>query len=421
MSTFKITHDQQSPYTITGSHNTWIMKAGVIIESNGNGIYEASSLEHNTYVINGDLEGDGASNAGLRLEGGHATATVSKTGKVFGDLSVVLIGDHADLTNNGYIQGSGDGVSFRGDQSNLVNTGFIQSINGAAVSIGKADEFVLENDGEITGFQAIVSDADKLTIKLGKHSDISADDVAIKTQTMEGETAHITNKGTLAAGGNLFSLAIEGGIGREVIHNSGKIDGSISLGGGRDHYDGRGGSVSGIISGGANDDFYQLSNRHDYVHEATGEGYDTMEVSFSYTIPENEAIEQVILTGKGKLSLHGNDVTNALGGNDGNNRIYGEGGADALAGFGGKDFLTGGDGADMFVFIAKSDKEIVTDYVDGVDKLTFGDVKGFHSVNDVIKHHAEQHGHNLVISGDGTEMIIRNFDKADLDASDFVF
>lgn len=420
MSTFKITDNQQSPYVITGSDNTWIMKSGVIIESKGNGIYEAAALDHNTYIINGDLSGDGAANAGLRLDGKHSTANVSTGGQVFGDLAVVLTGDHAKLTNDGYIQGSGDGTSFRGDQSQLINSNFIQSLKGVAVSVGKVDTFTLENDGEINGVQAIVSDAGKLMIKLGKHSDISADDVAIKTQTIDGETAHIINKGHLAADGNIFSLAIEGGGGREVIRNSAEIDGSVSLGDGRDTFDGRGGSVSGIVSGGAGDDVYYLSSKTDYVHEATGEGFDMLRVTFSYTLAENEEIEQVILLGKGNFSLNGNQSSGSLGGNAGNNKIYGEGGSDALAGFGGKDFLTGGDDGDIFDFIANSDKEIVTDFVNGVDKLQWAEIEAFHGVNDVIKHHAQQHGDDLVITGGGTEMVIRNFDKANLDASDFV-
>jgi serralysin len=83
---------------------------------------------------------------------------------------------------------------------------------------------------------------------------------------------------------------------------------------------------------------------------------------------------------------NGNDVMtggesskDALYGEAGNDRLYGGAGADTLFGGDGNDVIIGGSGADkmygganadIFVFTREYAKDVVYDYVDGLDKLS---------------------------------------------------
>jgi len=246
--------------------------------------------------------------------------------------------------------------------------------------------------------------------------------VTIETVTAYDETAKIVNKGEMSADGNIFSLVIKGHDGNETVRNSGTINGSISLGGSSDTYNGRGGHVTGVINGGDGSDTYILDNKKDYVFDGADQGYDKLTVSFSMTLGNDNHIETIYLSGKRNLDLHGNDDGNSLIGNSGNNSLSGDAGNDWLRGGRGADLLTGGEGADMFEFAARNGKEIVTDFLDGVDtlQLDMGANHDITSVQDLLAHHTHQNGADLIISGDGTTMIIRNLDRSDLTIADFV-
>lgn len=420
MSTFKIAQNQTSTYNITGSNNIWILKQGVQISSMTDGISEPSVLNNNSYVIDGKVLGLGVFSTAMSLAGDNANVEIGSKGELSGKIGIKSLGDNAKISNSGVISADTAGVEIHGSHSSMVNHGGLSSSAGAALSVLNVDRFSFVNDGEMSGVRGIYSEATDLSVKLGKHSVIETSGTTIESLTELGDTAHIVNKGALSSDGNIFSLVIDGRDGEETIRNSGTIDGSLSLGGGDDRYDGRGGSVSGVIAGGLGADTYWLSSKNDYVREVNGEGFDTLKTSFSFRLGNDQSIEMLQLIGKGNFNLHGNDSDNALAGNSGRNHLFSEAGSDSLSGGQGRDFLTGGDGNDMFVFYKGADKEIVTDFTDGVDKIYFA--LGTHdisSIKDALAHHTHQVGDDVVISGDGTEMIIRNFDRANLTADDF--
>jgi Ca2+-binding RTX toxin-like protein len=102
---------------------------------------------------------------------------------------------------------------------------------------------------------------------------------------------------------------------------------------GNDHLDGRIGSD--ILSGGAGDDLYRLIfDATDTIVEAADAGTDTVESSFSYTLPSN--IENLTLSvgDEAAIGLNGigNELDNVLIGNRNDNVLDGLGGDDTLSG-----------------------------------------------------------------------------------------
>lgn len=121
--------------------------------------------------------------------------------------------------------------------------------------------------------------------------------------------------------------------------------------------DGKGGADR--MAGGLGNDTYIVDNTKDKVTEYAKEGTDLVKASVSYTLASN--VENLTLTGSGKISGTGNTLANVITGNSANNTLDGKAGADKLIGGAGndrliggsggeKDKLYGGSGADTFVF-----------------------------------------------------------------------
>ncbi|MGD1902669.1 MAG: trypsin-like serine protease [Geitlerinemataceae cyanobacterium] len=142
----------------------------------------------------------------------------------------------------------------------------------------------------------------------------------------------------------------------------------------------------------------------------------------------------LVLAGRGNDTVAGGDGDDLLGGNRDNDTIDGGAGNDAIvggqqddiiaggagndtmSGDRGSDTLTGGDGADVFQFSAISDIEIVTDFTDGVDRLsavglTFADLTIANS------------GSNTLITSAAAPSLsvtLQNVSAGAIDASDFL-
>jgi Ca2+-binding RTX toxin-like protein len=125
---------------------------------------------------------------------------------------------------------------------------------------------------------------------------------------------------------------------------------------------GKPGSGTGTIVGGAGDDTYVVWSSKHRVIENAGEGVDTVQSHWTYTLPEN--VENLTLVGKGPNSATGNELNNIVIGNANKNVI--NGGA-------GDDVLTGGGGNDTF-FV--SGKDTITDFSAG-DRVNLQDFTSF--------------------------------------------
>lgn len=99
-----------------------------------------------------------------------------------------------------------------------------------------------------------------------------------------------------------------------------------------------------------------------------GNGIDTVETAFSYSLESAVGVENLTLTGKGHLNASGNALDNVLVGNAGHN---------VLSGAGGKDVLKGGAGNDTYKIDFSGD--VTIDDASGSDKLEISGV--FESVS----------------------------------------
>ena len=159
-----------------------------------------------------------------------------------------------------------------------------------------------------------------------------------------------------------------------------------------------GGAGADRLVGGLGNDLYVVDAAGDTVVELVGEGIDTVQVGFSYTL--GAEIENLALTGSASINgtgnalanlLTGNSYANILNGLDGNDSLSGGGGADTLLGGAGADTLNGGAGDDDLNGGAGTDL-----YVGGAGKddfiFTHGEISG-DTVQDFAK------GDHLVLQG----------------------
>jgi Ca2+-binding RTX toxin-like protein len=113
---------------------------------------------------------------------------------------------------------------------------------------------------------------------------------------------------------------------------------------GNDYIDG--GYGADRMYGGAGHDTYVVDNAGDQVVETADGGFDTVRVSFSYTIPLN--VEVLQLTGSAAINATGSDMADRLYGNSSSNILWGLGGNDILDGGAGTDTMIGGTGHDTY-------------------------------------------------------------------------
>ncbi|MBV1863590.1 MAG: hypothetical protein KUG74_04055 [Rhodobacteraceae bacterium] len=121
----------------------------------------------------------------------------------------------------------------------------------------------------------------------------------------------------------------------------------------------------------------------------------------------------------------GNDVLlgdagkDDLQGGDGRDKLYGGKGADRLTGGSDNDVLKGNAGNDVFIFngTANEGKDTIKDFKDGSDMI---EISGVAFAEVTLK--KENGGSDTrVILDSGTEILLKNVVKADIDASDFDF
>jgi Ca2+-binding RTX toxin-like protein len=127
-----------------------------------------------------------------------------------------------------------------------------------------------------------------------------------------------------------------------------------------------GGAGADTLTGGVGNDTYVIDSG-DTLVELTGQGTDTVQAGFNYTLAAE--FENLILTGTADLRGTGNAVANTIVGNAGNNVLAGGDGNDNLKGAAGSDTLTGGAGSDRFVIDSLAGSDTITDFVTGVDKV----------------------------------------------------
>ncbi|MEM7059096.1 MAG: calcium-binding protein [Pseudomonadota bacterium] len=114
--------------------------------------------------------------------------------------------------------------------------------------------------------------------------------------------------------------------------------------------------------------------------------------------------------------MYGGAGDDQLAGNNGNDDLFGGDGDDTLEGGRMRDTLTGGEGADNFVFSAGAGKDVITDFEDGVDAISFM-IQSFGYEDLRIL----QDGEDALVRHAGGQIRITEVDASILDSTDFTF
>lgn len=300
--------------TLTPENDLWV-KAGVRIWSGAErGIFAQSG---GAYTIRVEGQVMGASGNGIEIDDvsfqQKHVVTIGATGRVAApDLYAISVyGKALSLTNNGILEGAYGVYFYSGvatSQAVIANRGTIVAAD-YAIENGSGGTFVLFNTGRVISYGA------------GSY---------------------------------------QGDDGRDRVVNSGLMVGSVSLGGGVDLYEGRGGRVVGLVDGGSGDDRFLLGAAAEKIYGDVG--FDT--VVFTGRIGVRLALDGGFAntgTAKGDTYLGierfvGTAFADVLRGDALNNALAGGGGADYLIGLAGSDDLQGGDGNDRLYGGADQDQ-----------------------------------------------------------------
>ena len=119
----------------------------------------------------------------------------------------------------------------------------------------------------------------------------------------------------------------------------------LTGGAGGDTLDGDAGADT--LYGGAGDDYFNVDNPGDKVIETTGQGYDAVRATLTWSLA-GTFVELLYLVGIGNMNGTGNSLNNTIYGNASANVLNGGYGNDTLDGGTGADTMIGGKGDDVF-------------------------------------------------------------------------
>lgn len=384
---------------------TYILKGGSTRSASGTdaAIFGESGVDDDKIIINGAVSQTGTG-FGVQLSGEGMVVQVGSNGSIAGASGVEFFGANATLTNANDISGSdsnGFGVYFEGSNTEINNTGNIISQGTGIFALGP-NSFI-NNDGKIQGDRGIDIEDARVNITVGAGGKIIGTEAAIFSESTEAtDKINIVNHGQIT--GQNGGFAIELGDSNDKVVNLGTISGQIYMGTGKDIFDARHGTVDHKIQGGAGDDTLLTDQAGIKLKENGGsEGFDTVKSTVTYTLSVN--VEQLILLGHNNINGKGTSSDgNTLLGNSGDNKLFG----------------VDGDGSDTFIFRTGGGHDSLMDFDAGTDKIDVSKWSGMDTFND-IKQHATNSGGDVHITLNGDELIIKDTQKADLHAGDFVF
>jgi Ca2+-binding RTX toxin-like protein len=282
------------------------------------------------------------------------------------DMEDALQAQTVIVTATGRVIAEDDAIVLGGDGTSLVNRGTIAAgFSGVSVDTAGDSRITITNFGTINGTRNGVNVFGDGTLVLHNKGAIFSED--------EG---------------------YDGSGQRDIVINTGIIQGTVTLNSGNDIYDGRGGRVIGDILGGFDEDTFRPGKGAESIDGE--EGVDLLDfrsggavkvaLDGSFANAGGAArgdvytgIEHIAGSLTGADFLQGDIADNRIRGNGGNDTINGGNGNDTVIGGGGKDLLSGGVGFDfdVFVFDKLSDAgDRITDYVPVLDTIRI-DMSGF--------------------------------------------
>lgn len=236
-----------------------------------------------------------------------------------------------EIMNTGVISGRSSGISSAAS-FNAINL----SVNNTGTIIGTgafADGILATSGGVIISNSGTITTLGDNAIQLLASGTFSASNLIVNNG--------LISRATLPGAAIAYTIELAEDI--DVILNSGRIVGDVSMGAGNDVFDGRGGIHLGGVFAGAGADVLTGGSNGDRM--AGGDNADVIRTNA------------------------GDDV---LAGGAGNDALFGGDGDDALVGGLGIDRLTGGRGADMFDFNTVSTsitgaRDVIADFQRGSD------------------------------------------------------
>ena len=292
-----------------------VLGSGVVLSDSGG------------YIQNhGTISGSYGIDAGYISSNDPTNSTISNAGLINGyEAGIIATGfDGSGITNSGTIT-SGDTVVVTRSFGSLGELVGGLCLNGTGIAVTNSGTISATS---IKGYGVAISGTGTVIVNTGLIATNSTDAnrAAVDLITQSGQIASLTN----GASGHITSMstAVQGGAGVETITNLGEIIGNVRLGGSNDRFDGRGGTVAGIIDGEDGND-----------------------------------------------ALIGGAAGDTLLGGDGKDVLRGGAGEDTLRGGLGQDNLRGGADEDTFVFGAIGEagtgatRDVIADFRSGIDQI----------------------------------------------------
>jgi len=190
---------------------------------------------------------------------------------------------------------------------------------------------------------------------------------------------------------------------------------TLTLTAGRDVVDGLGGNDTLFGLGG--DDELSGGEGNDRIEG--GDGVDLLRGDAGDDTLLGGAAADILRGGLGNDTLSGGDAADRLLGEDGDDRLFGDAGADFLSGGRGVDVLTGGAGRDRFELRGGDGRDIVADFVDGEDTLSFAQLPGVRSFANLTI--VQLGADTEVRAGASDALILLGISASSITASDVVF
>jgi Ca2+-binding RTX toxin-like protein len=204
----------------------------------------------------------------------------------------------------------------------------------------------------------VVDDAGDVVTEYAQEGIDTVDAVINYTLGDDVENLVLTGGSGLSGTGNDLDNVIMGNDSDNLLSGGGGED-SLEGMGGADTLDG--GTGADTLIGGQGFDIFIVDDAGDVVLENTGEGFDQVQTSVSYTLAAGAEVEVLYAdpaTATAQINLIGNEFDNFLTGNDGINVLVSGLGVDTLRGNGSAD-------AFLWSFIADTglnNPDVVTDY-----------------------------------------------------------
>lgn len=370
----------------------------------------------------------------VSLQGNYSSVLVGQTGKLtnsnYGDYAaLVLSGYHSLVTNSGEISGT-IGAWIGGAQSQIINHGTMTGHGQGYYYYNAALVFYI--DSEVTSaptenHKASVTNFGSMSgVSYSYYGELSA--VAIEdrssTYTIDGAgtTAWATDVSVFNHGDIHGRILLKQG--NDLVVNSGIIVGDVEMGNDNDTYRGRrDGFVDGDIEGEAGNDKLIGASQADTM--LGGAGNDTLRGAGGDDDLRGDNGNDKIWGGSDDDYLNGGSGKDTLLGNLGDDTLLGGGGNDTLNGGRGDDTLTGGGGADRFVFKRDAGNDVITDFVDGSDKINLSayGLSGFSDISTALA--LQSAGGDVVLDldalGGSGSVIIENTLIGNFSGSDFIF